>query len=96
MVRTAAEVTEASVPRLPRGVQLRHDKTRDQWIVLAPERMFVPDPIALEILKRCNGEATVGSIVDDLASTFAAPRDIILKDVSSLLRDLAGKGVMSL
>ena len=63
----AVTIGEDSVPRLPRGVKLRFDKQRDQWVVLAPERVFVPDPIALEIIKRCDGEATVGAIVDDLA-----------------------------
>ena len=83
-----------SVPRLPRGVKLRFDKQRDQWVVLAPERVFVPDPIALEIIKRCDGEATVAAIVDDLAKTYEAPRAVIAKDVNAMLQDLADKGVM--
>ena len=58
-------ISHESVPRLPPGVKLRFDKTRDKWIVLAPERVFVPDEIALEIIKRCDGEATVTAIVDD-------------------------------
>ncbi|MGF1608811.1 MAG: pyrroloquinoline quinone biosynthesis peptide chaperone PqqD [Kiloniellales bacterium] len=91
----AITISDASVPRLPRGVKLRFDKERDKWVVLAPERVFVPDPIALEILKRCDGYASVAAIVDDLAQTFKAPRDTILKDVSALLQDLADKGVMT-
>ena len=83
-----------TVPRLPSGVRLHFDKQRDQWVVLAPEKLFVPDPIALEILKRCDGEASVSAIVDDLAASFKAPRDVILKDVRVMLQDLADKGVM--
>src|SRR3546814_5237541 len=60
-------ITEQSVPGLPAGVKLRFDKQRDQWVILAPERLFVLDAIALEIVKRCDGAASVGAIVDDLA-----------------------------
>ena len=94
-MRDAITISDSSVPRLPRGVKLRFDKERDNWVVLAPERVFVPDPIALEILKRCDGNATVSAIADDLAQTFNAPRDVILKDVSALLQDLTDKGVMT-
>ena len=91
---TTVTISEASVPLLPRGVKLRFDATRESWVVLAPERVFVPDQIALEILKRCDGQATVAHIVDDLAAAFSAPREVILTDVQVLLQDLADKGVI--
>lgn len=91
----AITIGEASVPRLPRGVKLRFDKQRDRWVVLAPERVLVPDPIALEIIKRCDGRATVAAIADDLAAAYAAPRQTILDDVRALLQDLANKGIMT-
>ena len=84
-----------SVPRLPRGVRLQFDKLRDKWVVQAPERLFEPDAIAVEIIKRCNGEASVAAIVDDLAKTFEADRAVIERDVNALLQDLADKGVMT-
>lgn len=88
-------ISEASVPRLPRGVKLRFDKQRDTWVVLAPERVFVLDQIALEIVKRCDGTADVAAIVDGLAAAFSAPREVILKDVRALLQDLADKGIVT-
>jgi pyrroloquinoline quinone biosynthesis protein D len=88
-------ITEQSVPGLPAGVKLRFDKQRDQWVILAPERLFVLDAIALEIVKRCDGQASVGAIVDELAETFAAPREVILKDVGALLQDLADKRILA-
>ncbi|MEM7222804.1 MAG: pyrroloquinoline quinone biosynthesis peptide chaperone PqqD [Pseudomonadota bacterium] len=90
----AIAIEDGSVPHLPRGVKLRFDKQRDNWVVLAPERVFVPDPIALEIIKRCDGEASVREIVDDLAKTFNAERALIDRDVKAMLQDLADKGVM--
>ena len=89
-------VDESSVLRLARGARLQFDKHRDRWVVQAPERVFVLDAIALEILQRCDGAAPVSAIVDDLAAKFTAPREEILRDVSNMLQDFADKGVMSL
>ena len=52
-------IGDSSAPRLARGMRLQFDKQRDQWIIQAPERVFVLDAIAREILQRCTGEATV-------------------------------------
>jgi pyrroloquinoline quinone biosynthesis protein D len=83
-------------PRLPRGVRLVHNEAQGGWVLLAPERVFKADPIAVEIVKRCTGEASFGEIVDDLAKTYSAPRDKILADVSALLRGLADKRLLEL
>jgi pyrroloquinoline quinone biosynthesis protein D len=83
-----------AVPRLARGMKLREDTARGQWIVLGPERMFVPDPIALEVLRLLDGARSVDAVVDDLAARFAAPRAEILVDVVAMLDDLSAKGVV--
>jgi pyrroloquinoline quinone biosynthesis protein D len=83
-------------PRLPRGVRLVHNEAQGGWVLLAPERVFKADPIAAEIVKRCTGEATFDAIVDDLASTYKAPRDRIAADVGALLRGLVDKRLMEL
>ena len=83
-------------PRLPRGVRLVHNEAQGGWVLLAPERVFKADAIAVEILKRCTGEATFAGIVDDLASAYAAPRERIAADVAALLRGLADKKLLEL
>ena len=83
---------EASVPEFPRGVKFRFNEAKQQWVLLAPERLLVPDETAVEILKLCDGTASVGAIVDDLANRFDAPRDTIAADVTAMLQDLADKG----
>ena len=88
-------VTEDSVPRLPRHVKFRFDQARDAWVVLAPEKVFMPDEIAVEILKRCNGSTTLRDIIDELAKTFEAERDMVATDVVTLLQDLADKGIIT-
>ena len=47
-------IGESSAPRLARGMRLQFDKQRDQWIIQAPERVFVLDAIAHEIVQRCD------------------------------------------
>ncbi len=89
-------ISPESRPRLPRGVRLVHNEAHGGWVLLAPERIFKADPTATEILKRCTGEATLGSIVDDLAKSYTAPRERILADVSGLLQGLAEKKLLEL
>ena len=83
-------------PRLPHGVRLVHSEAQGGWVLLAPERVFKADTIAVEIVKRCTGEATLDAIVDDLAKTFNAPRERIHDDVVKLLISLADKKLLVL
>ncbi|GAA0567569.1 pyrroloquinoline quinone biosynthesis peptide chaperone PqqD [Craurococcus roseus] len=85
----------AAVPRLARGARLREDAARGRWVVLAPERAFVPDDTALEVLKLVDGARSVGAIADTLAERFAAPREVIEADIIEMLRDLAERGVVA-
>jgi pyrroloquinoline quinone biosynthesis protein D len=89
-------VQDDAVPALARGVKMRFDKARDAWVVLAPERVLVPDEIAIEILKRCDGKASVAAIVDDLSRTFSAEPAQVAGDVRAFLQDLADKGMIRL
>ena len=47
--------------------------------------MFKADAIAAEIIKRCNGEASVREIMDELVATYSAVRERIAGDVTTLL-----------
>jgi pyrroloquinoline quinone biosynthesis protein D len=94
--RTRAIAAGTSVPRLARGIKFQFDATRSQWILLAPERIFVPDETATEILRLVDGAATLDSIVDALASKYQAPRAEIATDVILMVQDLADKGCVSL
>ena len=88
-------ISAASVPRLRRYIRLRHDEARGRWIIQAPERVFSPDPIAVEVLKLCDGGRTVADLADSLSLRYDAPKERILADVISMLQDLADKGVVS-
>ena len=69
---------------------------RGEWLLLAPERVIKPNAVAVEVLKRCTGAATLEEIVDDLASAFAADRALIETDVRVLIGDLAQKRLLDL
>ena len=83
-------------PALPRGVRLKHDGVRDEWVLLAPERMIKVNPVAVEVLKRCTGLASLAGIIDDLARTFDAPRERIAADVEAMLGQLVAKRLVDM
>jgi pyrroloquinoline quinone biosynthesis protein D len=87
-------VSLSSTPRFGPGVKFRMDKARDAWVVLAPERLFLPDEHAVEILKLVDGQRSVQGIADLLAERFAAPVEVICGDIVAMLQDLADKGVL--
>jgi pyrroloquinoline quinone biosynthesis protein D len=86
----------AAVPSFRRGVRLRFDAVRGSWVLLAPEKLFMPDEIAVEILKLVDGKRSIDAIVGDLAARFQAPRDLIATDVIGALQDLAVRGAVQL
>ncbi|MHB8885646.1 MAG: pyrroloquinoline quinone biosynthesis peptide chaperone PqqD [Methylovirgula sp.] len=92
----AVVIADDVKPRLPRGVRLKHDDTRGEWLLLAPERVVKTDAIAVEILKRCDGVATLGEIVDGLAEQFKVERGRVATDVRGLLGELAAKRMVDL
>jgi pyrroloquinoline quinone biosynthesis protein D len=96
MTEQNASVAPDARPRLPHGVRLAHSEAHGGWVLLAPERVFKADAIAVEIIKRCTGEASLGEIADDLAKTFSAPRERVLADMTTLLRGLADKKLLEL
>ncbi|MBL6749950.1 MAG: pyrroloquinoline quinone biosynthesis peptide chaperone PqqD [Nevskia sp.] len=87
---------DTAVPRLAPGVKFRFDEVRQAWVLLAPERLFLPDEQAVEILKLVDGARSVAAIVADLAERFEAPPELIAGDVGAMLQDLAGKGAIRL
>ncbi|MFO1112345.1 MAG: pyrroloquinoline quinone biosynthesis peptide chaperone PqqD [Rhodospirillales bacterium] len=82
-------------PRLAPHVRLRFDARRQRWTVMAPERLLLPDETALEVLRRCTGDASLAEIAADLAREFDAPAGEIARDVAALLKDLGEKGIIA-
>ena len=94
--KVRAIVSAASRPALPRHVKLRHDAARGSWTILAPERVFTPDAIAVAVLQLCDAARTVEDIAHELSQAYNAPKDRILADIISMLQELADKGVVKM
>ncbi len=84
------------VPVIPRGVRLHHDRVRDKWVLLAPERVISLDPIGHAILLEIDGEQTFGIIVSTLAAKYAAPADQIAADAGEYIMGLAARRILEL
>ena len=89
-----SQLDGAAVLRFPPYVKFRFDEKRQAWIVLAPERLLLPDEQAVEILKLVDGERSVDAVIDALAAQFDAPRAEIAGDVQAMLQDLIDKKVL--
>jgi pyrroloquinoline quinone biosynthesis protein D len=87
-------ITDGSRPYLPRHVKLREDPARGGWTLLAPERVYTPDEIAVAVLQLCDGSRTVEGIAQQLSTSYNAPAEQIRVDVIAMLQDLADKGVV--
>jgi pyrroloquinoline quinone biosynthesis protein D len=88
-------VTMQSVPTWARGVRLRYDETRENWVIVSPERVSMLNQSATEILKLIDGERSATQMVDELVAHFHAPREIIEKDVLHTLQDMQTRGLIT-
>jgi pyrroloquinoline quinone biosynthesis protein D len=93
--RERTVIVSASVPVLAAHVKMRHDSVRDRWLLLAPERVFTPDSVAVAVLEMCDGDRSVEAIASALEQTYNAPKERILSDILPMLQDLADKGVVT-
>lgn len=90
------EFADSAVPSLPRGVELRFNPADNAWSVSVPARTVLPDDIAIEVLKRCDGRTPIAAIVDELSQAFSASADQVAADVDTMLQDLVDQGMVEL
>jgi pyrroloquinoline quinone biosynthesis protein D len=91
---TGPAVDGASVVRFAPHARFRFDETRQAWVILAPERLLLPDEQAVAILKLIDGVRDVDAVVAQLSRDYEAPRDLIAADVLPMLQDLVDKKVL--
>jgi pyrroloquinoline quinone biosynthesis protein D len=91
-----ADIDEEAVPRFGVGIKFRFDATREAWVLLGPERLFLPDEHAVEVLKLVDGKRSVADIAGDLAARFDAPLATITADIWPMLQSLAASGALRL
>lgn len=69
---TEALIDGASKPALDRRFRMQWEPAQKAHVLLYPEGMIKLNGSAAEILKRCDGKATIGEITADLERTFGA------------------------
>lgn len=82
--------TDNSQPALNPMYRMQWEEAQQAWVLLYPEGMVKLNGPAAEILKRCDGKATVSALVADLQSAFGEPD--LRADVLAFLEQAHGRG----
>jgi pyrroloquinoline quinone biosynthesis protein D len=94
--RERAIVSSRSAPSLPRHVRIQYDPVRQAFAVLSPEKVFWPNEISLDILRRCDGRSSVERIIADLAADYDADPQDVAADVVAFLQEWSDKLLVKL
>jgi coenzyme PQQ biosynthesis protein PqqD len=80
--------------RLAAKARLRFDRKSSRYMLLYPERGLVLNPTAADVLQRCDGERTVGSIVAELARQYGHDAPKVEREVLDFLQTMADRGLV--
>jgi pyrroloquinoline quinone biosynthesis protein D len=83
-------------PILAAKARLRQDSKSGRYLLLYPERGMDLNATGVEIVRLCNGEATVSEIVETLARRYAStPSSVIEAEVLSFLTALHDRALLA-
>ncbi len=92
----ALKIDDSTSLQLGRGVRLRHDRERDSWTLMAPERVIVLDEIAHQVIVDIvESDGLLAGVIDRLSQLFDAPREQIASDVIEMLQPFVDKQLLS-
>ena len=92
----ALKIDDSTSLQLGRGVRLRHDRERDSWTLMAPERVILLDEIAHQVIVEIvESDGLLAGVIDRLSQTFDAPREEICHDVIEMLQPFVDKQLLS-
>lgn len=78
------------IPMIASTHRLQWEEAQDCYVILYPEGMVKLNPSSAEILKQCDGEKDVKTIVDDLQKKFSETD--LEKDILNFLEVAHGNG----
>ena len=88
-------ITSDTRPKLAPKARLREDKQTGKTLLLYPEAGLALNPTGAAVLKRCDGQRTLGAIVDELCAAYAdADRTVVEREVRGLVQRLCDKGLL--
>lgn len=82
------QIDEQSRPEFARGVRLRNDPITGEPVLLFPEGVLPVDGTMHDILRRCNGDLTLASIIQELAKEYDIDPETLRQDVRECLAKL--------
>ncbi len=92
----ALKIDDSTSLQLGRGVRLRHDRERDSWTLMAPERVILLDEIAHQVIVEIvESDGLLAGVIDRLSLIFDAPREEIGHDVIDMLQPFVDKQLLS-
>lgn len=83
-------------PALAPAVRLQKDPITSEPVLLFPEGLLILNPTAHEIVARCDGTATIETIVSALAEEYDVRPDRLSQDVQVCLEDLRARKLIVL
>ena len=83
-----SDLSTATRPRVGAGFRLQWEPVQDCHVLLYPEGMVKLNGSAGEIMKRCDGERSVGAIAKDIEQAYAL--EALERDVLAFV-EMAGK-----
>ncbi len=86
----SAEFPRGSVPSVAKPFRFQWEEAQACFVLLYPEGMVKLNSAAGEILKRCDGQRTVGEIISALEEQFPVPD--LANDVLEFFVEAHGKG----
>src|SRR5437899_58861 len=95
MLMAANPISDATQPRIAKGVRLQLDPATGKTVLLFPEGIVELNETAQEILSRCDGR-TLSEIVRDLAEEYDADVAALAADVRETLADLNERKLIEL
>lgn len=81
-------------PRLRSFARLRFDKITGRHLLLIPERGFLLNETAFEVLELCTGDLSISKIVDILVERHAGDRARVEREVVQFLRGLTAARIL--
>ncbi len=89
----SADFPRDAVPSVAKPFRFQWEEAQACFVLLYPEGMVKLNTPAGEILKRCDGERTVGEIIGELEAQFSTPD--LADDVLEFFVEAHGKGWIS-
>ena len=89
----SADFPRDSVPSVAKRFRFQWEEAQSCFVLLYPEGMVKLNTAAGEILKRCDGQRTVGEIISELEEQFSVPD--LADDVLEFFVEADGKGWIS-